>query len=259
MTKRVIDFEKAFDREVDETRTFNNYLSNIDSNDIPCKLAKQFCTGVLNKLCFVGEIGTGKTHLLNATFMQLRKNFPEKTVLFSTFNNYQSEYVNSVKCDRGVDFNSYINSHEILIIDGCHGQINAEQTYKNLINQCNYFISSNKKVLLSIDIIDELDYGVPGISSILSKFRGVEMMLPNTGIRLQIISKILEDTLISTDLVGLIAGYVGKNFNHLFDLLNMLKCYSIETNKKLDEVTLRAILNGNLRYYPTDVKNLREM
>ena len=79
---------------------FDNFLEG-DSN----RLARNAGIAVANKpggtsfnpFLIFGGVGLGKTHLANAIGIEIKKKYPEKTVLYTTAEKFTQQYIESIK------------------------------------------------------------------------------------------------------------------------------------------------------------------
>ncbi|MEZ5196067.1 MAG: DnaA/Hda family protein [Bacteroidales bacterium] len=63
------------------------------------------------------NVGLGKTHLAHAIGLEVKNNFPEKTVLYVTSEQFTNQYIDSVKNNSQNDFVHFYQMIDALIID----------------------------------------------------------------------------------------------------------------------------------------------
>ena len=57
-----------------------------------------------NPFLIFGGVGLGKTHLANAIGIDIKKRYPEKTVLYTTAEKFTQQYIEAVKKNNRNDF-----------------------------------------------------------------------------------------------------------------------------------------------------------
>src|SRR5690606_28467623 len=70
-----------------------------------------------NPLLIYGGVGLGKTHLANAIGIEIKKNFPNKTVLYVQSEKFTHQFVDSIKNNSQNDFIHFYQMIDVLIID----------------------------------------------------------------------------------------------------------------------------------------------
>jgi chromosomal replication initiator protein len=81
-----------------------------------------------NPLLIYSGTGLGKTHLSHAIGLQVKNNFPEKTVLYVTTDQFTNQFIDSVKNNNQNDFIHFYQMIDVLIIDDIHNLAGKEKT-----------------------------------------------------------------------------------------------------------------------------------
>ena len=81
-----------------------------------------------NPLLFMETGGLGKTHLANAIGIDVKNNFPEKTVLYVSADKFQTQFVDAIMDNRKNDFVHFYQSIDVLIIDDVQFLCGKENT-----------------------------------------------------------------------------------------------------------------------------------
>mgnify|MGYP001323582228 CR=1 FL=1 len=112
--------------------TFDNFLEG-DSN----RLARSAGLAVASKpggtsfnpLLIYGGVGLGKTHLVHAIGVSIKKKYPDKTVLYISAEKFTQQYIDSVKKNNRNDFIHFYQVIDILIVDDrAYGEISFAST-----------------------------------------------------------------------------------------------------------------------------------
>ena len=70
-----------------------------------------------NPLLIFGGVGLGKTHLAHAIGVQVKENYPEKTVLYISAEKFTQQYIDAIKKNNRNDFIHFYQLIDVLIID----------------------------------------------------------------------------------------------------------------------------------------------
>jgi chromosomal replication initiator protein len=70
-----------------------------------------------NPLLLYGGVGLGKTHLAQAIGIEVKKNYPNKTVLYVQSEKFITQFIESIKNNNQNDFVHFYQMIDVLIID----------------------------------------------------------------------------------------------------------------------------------------------
>ena len=70
-----------------------------------------------NPLLIYGGVGLGKTHLAHAIGIQIKSEFPNKTVLYVSSEKFTQQYIDSVRNNNQNDFVHFYQMIDVLLID----------------------------------------------------------------------------------------------------------------------------------------------
>ena len=93
----VLDAAKPqeIDSQLNPQQTFDNFIEGA-SNKLPravgLTIAEQPATTMFNPMFIYGPSGCGKTHLINAIGLRIKKNYPQKRVLYVSARLFQVQY-----------------------------------------------------------------------------------------------------------------------------------------------------------------------
>ena len=195
--------------------TFENFLEG-DSN----RLARSAGLAVANKpggtsfnpLLIYGGVGLGKTHLVHAIGVDIKKNYPDKTVLYISSEKFTQQYVDSVKKNNRNDFIHFYQVIDILIVDDVQFLSGKSGTQDVFFHIFNHLHQNGKQVILTSDKapIDMQDIE----QRLLSRFKwglSAELQTPNFETRVSILkNKLFRD---GVEIDDEITEYVAKNIN----------------------------------------------
>lgn len=195
--------------------TFENFLEG-DSN----RLARSAGLAVANKpggtsfnpLLIYGGVGLGKTHLVHAIGVDIKKSYPDKTVLYISSEKFTQQYIDSVKKNNRNDFIHFYQVIDILIVDDVQFLSGKSGTQDVFFHIFNHLHQNGKQVILTSDKapLDMQDIE----QRLLSRFKwglSAELQTPNFETRVSILkNKLFRD---GVEIDNEITEYVAKNIN----------------------------------------------
>ena len=195
--------------------TFENFLEG-DSN----RLARSAGLAVASKpggtsfnpLLIYGGVGLGKTHLVHAIGVDIKKSYPDKTVLYISSEKFTQQYIDSVKKNNRNDFIHFYQVIDILIVDDVQFLSGKSGTQDVFFHIFNHLHQNGKQVILTSDKapLDMQDIE----QRLLSRFKwglSAELQTPSFETRVSILkNKLFRD---GVEIDDEITEYVAKNIN----------------------------------------------
>jgi chromosomal replication initiator protein len=105
-----------------------------------------------NPLFIYGGSGLGKTHLLHAIGIYAQTLNPLVRVLYSTSEEFTSDFIASVKAGKGREFQRRYRDVDILLIDDIQFLQSKEGTITEFFHTFNHLYNSNKQVIITSDV-----------------------------------------------------------------------------------------------------------
>ena len=143
--------------------TFDNFIPG-ESN----ALAHGLCLGVAEgnvkpsgPLYLFGGVGLGKTHLMQALALRLRRDRPDRSVLYLSSDDFRQHYINAVNAKDVAEFRRRIRSFDVLMIDDVHLLSRSSGTQDELLHTINALGSRNRLMVISGN---ESPVGLEGIA-----------------------------------------------------------------------------------------------
>jgi len=131
--------------------TFENFITG-ESN----ALAHGLCLGVADgnmrpsgPLYLFGGVGLGKTHLMQALALRLRRDRPDRSVLYFSSDDFRQHYIDAVNAKRVAEFKSRVRSFDVLMIDDVHLLSRNSGTQDELLHTINAFASRSRLMVIS--------------------------------------------------------------------------------------------------------------
>ncbi|MCX6270534.1 MAG: chromosomal replication initiator protein DnaA, partial [Bacteroidetes bacterium] len=104
-----------------------------------------------NPLFIYSPTGLGKTHLVHAIGLEVKNNFPEKTVLYVTTEQFIHQFVDAVRNNSHNDFIHFYQMIDVLIIDDIHGLAGKEKTQNVFFHIFNHLHQKGKQLVITSD------------------------------------------------------------------------------------------------------------
>ena len=142
------------DSQLNPNYSFDTYIEG-DSN----RLARSAGFAVANKpggtafnpLLIYGGTGLGKTHLSHAIGIELKKNHPNKTVLYVSSEKFTQQFIESVRNNTQNDFIHFYQMIDVLIIDDVQFLSGKERTQDVFFHVFNHLHQNGKQLILTSD------------------------------------------------------------------------------------------------------------
>lgn len=237
------------DSQLNMRYTFDNFVegeSNKLSRSVGLSIAETPGRSAFNPFFLYGPSGVGKTHLVNAIGVKIKKDNPQKRVLFVSAHVFKTQFTDSVRHNTMNDFINFYQSIEVLIIDDIQ-EITTSKTQMAFFHIFNHLQQNNRQIIITCDRPPVLFEGIE--ERMLTRFKWgmvVEMEKPDTRLRRDIlISKIKRDGLedvIPKDVIQYIAQNVESSVRELEGIINSIMAYSVVDNCEIDlQLTHRVV------------------
>ncbi|HEU0117231.1 MAG TPA: DnaA/Hda family protein, partial [Alphaproteobacteria bacterium] len=105
--------------DLDPRFTFENFVVG-KSNELAYAAARRVAdteTPTFNPLFLYGGVGLGKTHLMHAIAWHIRKNYPNRRVIYMSAEKFMYQFVRALRYKDTVAFKDQFRSVDVLMID----------------------------------------------------------------------------------------------------------------------------------------------
>ena len=143
-----------------------------------------------NPLLIYSAVGLGKTHLAHAIGLQVKNNFPEKTVLYVKTDQFINQYIDSVRNNNQNDFIHFYQMIDVLIMDDIQFVAGKEKTQDVFFHIFNHLHQNNNQLVLTSD---KPPVELKGMEPrLLSRFKwglAADLQVPDLETRIAILQK----------------------------------------------------------------------
>jgi chromosomal replication initiator protein len=187
-----------------------------------------------NPLFLYSNNGLGKTHLSQAIGLEVKNNFPDKTVLYVRAEQFTNQFIDSVKNNSQNDFIHFYQMIDVLIIDDIHILANKEKTQDIFFHIFNHLHQNGKQLVITSD---KPPVELKGIKPrLLSRFKwglAADLQTPDLETRIAILhNKLYKDGLtMPEDVIEYLAYSITSNVRELEGALVSILAQS-SLNKK---------------------------
>ena len=239
---------------IDPNKRFDNFLTG-SSNKLAYEASLKILENIshYNPLYIYAGVGMGKTHLLNAIGLQLKKNYK---VMFISAERFMYQFVKSIKSNDMVRFKEYFRNTDILLIDDIQFMNGKEAMQEEFFHTFNALLDKDSQIVITADRAPNKLSRIQ--ERIKSRFSGglvIDIQKPDYELRKKIVEyKInelnklyLDQIKISSEIQEYISKEITVSIRELVGAINRIISFSRIYNKipKLSEVkvVLKDLLN----------------
>ena len=143
-----------------------------------------------NPLFIYGGVGLGKTHLAQSIGIQIKQNFPNKTVLYVSSEKFTHQFIDAVRNNNTNDFVHFYQMIDVLIIDDVQFFAGKDKTQDVFFTIFNHLHQTGKQIVLTSD---KAPVDIQGIEQrLLSRFKwglAADLQAPDLETRIAILDK----------------------------------------------------------------------
>jgi chromosomal replication initiator protein len=239
---------------IDPNKRFDNFLTS-QSNKLAYEASLKVSENNTNynPLYIYGGVGMGKTHLLNAIGLELKKN---NKVMFISAERFMYQFVKSIKSNDMVKFKEYFRNTDILLIDDIQFMNGKEVMQEEFFHTFNALLEKGSKIIVSADRSPNKLSRIQ--ERIKSRFSGglvVDIQKPDHELRKKIVeyktaelNNIYSDQIkISKEIQEFISNDITTSTREIIGAINRIVSFSRIYNKSPNlaeaKVTLKDLLN----------------
>ncbi len=199
-----------------------------------------------NPMFIYSHVGLGKTHLAHAIGIQVKTNFPDKTVLYLSTEQFTQQFIDAVMNNSTNDFVHFYQMMDVLILDDIQFLAGKEKTQDVFFHIFNFLHQKGKQIVITSD---KPPVELKGIEPrLLSRFKwglAADLQMPDYETRVAILQKRLYNDGITmpSDVVHYIANNISTNVRELEGALISLIAQSSLNKKEITIDLARQIID----------------
>jgi len=238
---------------INKNYSFNNFLVG------PCnRLAHAAALAVsdspgtaYNPLFIHGPVGLGKTHLLQAIFLELQKRSGGQNVLYMPCESFVNHYISTIKTGDWDSFRNKYRQIDTLLIDDVHFLANSQSTREEFFHTFNALYTCQKQIVLSSDCPPE---EIPAIEErLISRFRwGLITRIDPPGFETSVAiiqqKTALLNMEISYDVACYLAEHIPSSIREIEGTLTNINRYAIISENKIDLDFIKQVIGKPLKH-----------
>jgi len=203
--------------------------------------------GRFNPMFIHGEVGLGKTHLLQAVAHEIMQQHPQLRVLYITSEEFMNQLIYCIKTNTTEKFRERFRQNiDVLLIDDIQFLIGKNGIQNELFHTFNSLYDSGKQIAFCSDR-NPKDLGTFH-QRLISRFQMglvIEMLSPDVNTRKRIITNFLEAENISMpeDAIEYLAEISSSNIREIIGFLIKIIMANRLQGKPVDLLTIKLILN----------------
>ena len=209
------------DSQLNPSYTFDNFVEG-DCNRLARSagyaVAKKPGGTSFNPLLIYGGVGLGKTHLVHSIGIEIKNQFPDKTVLYVPSDRFIHQFIDAVKNNAINDFIHFYQMMDVLIIDDIQFFAGKERTQDIFFQIFNHLHQNSKQLILTSD---KAPVDLQGMEQrLLSRFKwglSADLQSPDLETRIAILKKkmYLDGLELPTEVIEYIAYSITNNIREL--------------------------------------------
>lgn len=239
-TSKEKTYNKPINSALNPKNTFDNYIKG-ESNQLARAAAYAVANNPggtqFNPLVIYGDVGLGKTHLIQSIGNHALQTGKARRVMYLTSEVFTLEFVDSIQTDKVNEFSNFYRSMDILIVDDIQFFEGKDKTQDHFFHTFNALYQLGKQIVLSSDRPPK---EIKGLNDrLISRFQSgltADIQSPDLEMRTAILRKKSEDNGIELkqDVIEFIAANVTSNIRELEGCLISLLAHSSIRNREID-------------------------
>jgi chromosomal replication initiator protein len=138
---------------LDPRFTFDNFVVG-KPNELAYAAARRVAeapTPPFNPLFLYGGVGLGKTHLMHAIGLSIKKQAPERRIIYLSAEKFMYQFVRALRTKDTMAFKEQFRSVDVLMIDDVQFIGGREATQEEFFHTFNALVDQNRQVIISAD------------------------------------------------------------------------------------------------------------
>lgn len=256
-TNELGDHNSMLGAPLDPNLSFDNFVVGA-SNELAYAAAKRIAEAdkvSFNPLFLYGGVGLGKTHLMHAIALEIKKNWPERKVLYLSAEKFMYQFIRALRFKDTMSFKQQFRSVDVLMVDDIQFIAGKDSTQEEFFHTFNTLIDHNHQVVISADRSPvDLDGIEERIRSRLGWGLVTDIHASDYELRLGILQSKAEahleenpDLIINDNMLEFLAQKIDSNIRVLEGALNRVIAYSSFVGRPLTIDMAQEVLKDLIR------------
>lgn len=244
--------EKRDDININTRFSFDNFVVG-PSNRFACAAAMAVAESpakAYNPFFIYGQVGLGKTHLMQAITQQIRKLYPYLTICYISSEKFTNELIDAIRHRSTPQFRQKYRNIDVLLIDDIHFIAGKESTQEEFFHTFNALHNNRKQIIISSDRPPkEISNLEERLSSRFAWGLITDIQPPNYETRVAILKKKVEREPIEVpdNVIFFIAEQIKTNIRELEGALIRVVAYSLLEEKPVTLDIAKLILKDMVK------------
>lgn len=203
-----------------------------------------------NPLLVYGGVGLGKTHLAQAIGNEIKRNMPDKLVIYVSCEKFCQQFVDSLKNNTINDFVNFYQAMDVIIMDDIHNFAGKDKTQDIFFHIFNHLHQSGKQLIITSD---KAPKDLAGLEErLLSRFKwglSADLSVPDIETRMAILKKkMYQDGIeLPYDVIEYVAHNIDNNVRELEGAMVSLLAQSTLNKKEIDISLAKQMLKNFIK------------
>ncbi|MFN0011959.1 MAG: chromosomal replication initiator protein DnaA [Phycisphaerales bacterium] len=196
-----------------------------------------------------GDVGLGKTHILQAICLKIRQTQPAAVIYYTSCEGFMTQFMEAVQAGAMSLFRHKFRHVDVLVIDDIHFLAKRDRTQEEFFHTFNSLYQSHKQIVLSSDAPPE---EIPDLEErLVSRFKWglvCNITPPCYETRVEILKNkaAMRGLTLPDDVACFVAARIDSNIRELEGAITQLSARSLTESKPIDMDLARAALGGDL-------------
>ncbi|TVQ14197.1 MAG: chromosomal replication initiator protein DnaA [Bacteroidetes bacterium] len=209
-----------------------------------------------NPLLLYSSSGLGKTHLAHAIGIEVKNNFPDKTVLYVSCEQFTNQFIDAVRNSNQNDFIHFYQMIDVLIVDDIHSLAGKPKTQDVFFHIFNQLHQNSKQIIITSD---QPPVEMKGIEPrLLSRFKwglSADLQIPDLETRIAILRKKMynDGVEMPANVIELIASSIDTNIREMEGAMISILAQSSMNKKEINIELASSVIQKFVKSTPREI------